>query len=271
MEHKDIKFDGIVNARHLGGMIGCNGRRVKDNLLFRCGDLFAASDADVEILEKDIRISKVFDFRTHYEVGNAPDRALEGAENIHLSIINTNGEMWNLLKPQPGDTTSLQDRLLQYVLSGSAAVLANGFYIPFVTDDVSQINYNKFFRHIIDNDSKSNAVLWHCSQGKDRTGLATAYILSALGVSREDILEDFEHSNAAYTSELTSVKQLVIDSGKGELELEIVQGLFGVNVKWFKEALDYIDTHYGGMDAYLHNQLNLSDSDIDILRDRYLE
>lgn len=270
MEHKDIIFDGIVNARHLGGMIGCNGRKVKNNLLIRCGDLFRASDSDVEKLEREYGVSLVFDFRTDYERDTAPDRSVEGAVNHHINIINTNGELWSLLKPQPGDTMSLHDRLLGYVLSGKASMMANGFYVSFVADSVSQSNYSKFFRLIID-DVKKGAVLWHCSQGKDRTGLAAAFLLSALGVDRNSIIDDFEYSNHAYTNELATVRKRVIDAGGSTLELEVVQGLSGVNVNWFIKALDYIDVNYGGMESYLHNQLKLSDNDLEVLRTRFLE
>lgn len=268
MIYNDIKFDSIVNARHLGGMTGSDGRRIKDNLLVRCGNLSAASDDDIDRLVNEFHISKVFDLRTPFEVENAANRSVPGSEYIHLSIIDVDSDMGRLMKPQEGEPVSIQDKLLKYVLEGKARSFSNGFYVSFVEDEFSQNRYRIFLKEIVNNDG--DAVLWHCSQGKDRTGLAAAYLLWALGVSREDIIDDFEHSNAAYTKELDSVKEMVKGIGGTDIDVEIVQGLFGVNVKWFIAALDHIDSKFGGMDSYLRNQLDLQESDIEILKNRYL-
>ena len=119
--------------------------------------------------------------------------------------------------------------------------------------------------------AKEGAIYWHCSQGKDRTGLGAAFILAALGADRETILADYLVSAEAYTEDLKRMKEYIISLGGKEAELDVVQTFISVNVGHFIEGLDLIDRKYGGMESYLRHFLLLSDEDREVLRDRYLE
>ena len=112
-------------------------------------------------------------------------------------------------------------------------------------------------------------ILWHCFQGKDRTGWGAAYLLFALGVDREAIIEDFDLSNTAYR-ELVTRLNLEIESRGGEAEKEVVQAFMGVSTVNFVRTLDLIDREFGGMRNYLQEQLFLASDDIQLLRKRFL-
>ena len=49
--------------------------------------------------------------------------------------------------------------------------------------------FSRFMRHIVDN--AQGGSVFHCSAGKDRTGMAAALILSALDVPRQTIIDDY--------------------------------------------------------------------------------
>ena len=113
-------------------------------------------------------------------------------------------------------------------------------------------------------------MLWHCFQGKDRTGWGAAYILFALGVDRDAIIEDFDRSNLAYQPLVKRLNDQIIALGGGEAEMDVIQAFMGVSTKNFRSTLDLIDREYGGMTNYLQDILLLSHDDIALLRRRYL-
>ena len=105
-------------------------------------------------------------------------------------------------------------------------------------------------------------------QRPNRVGGA-AYLLFALGVDCEAIIEDFDLSNTAYR-ELVTRLNLEIESRGGEAEKEVVQAFMGVSTVNFVRTLDLIDREFGGMRNYLQEQLFLASDDIQLLRKRFL-
>ena len=142
-------------------------------------------------------------------------------------------------------------------------------YPSLIRSEYSQLQYAAFLRLIVE--TPDGAVLWHCFQGKDRTGWGAAFILSAIGVDRETIIADFDRSNDAYRELVARLNNDIIARGGGEAEMDVVQAFMGVSTKNFRSTLDLIDREFGGMMSYLQNQLLLSKEDIQLLRKRYLE
>ena len=114
------------------------------------------------------------------------------------------------------------------------------------------------------------AIYWHCSQGKDRTGLGAAFVLAALGADRDTILYDYNLSADAYKEEEKAIAAQIVAKGGGEKELDVVKTFISVNTKHFIAALDLIDSEFGGMDNYLRQYLLVSDEEKEVLRQRYL-
>ena len=268
MPDRWITFDGIENARDLGGL-DCGGRTVRGGRLLRTALLAPASDRDIARLSDHYGVRLVFDFRSEFETSKAPDRGLPGAENVNLQIINTNGDLYKGMFVKEGEFVDPMQKVADFILSPASKMLADGFYLSFVSDEYSQEQYAVFFRRILS--AGCPPVLFHCSQGKDRTGLAAAFLLFALGADRETVLEDFEESNVSYRKVTQGVREEVTRRGGTPEDLEVAQGLLGVNVRWFKEALNLIDSRYGGMQAYLRDCLLLSSEDISQLRAAYLD
>ena len=106
-------------------------------------------------------------------------------------------------------------------------------------------------------------------QRPNRVGGA-AYLLFALGVDREAIIEDFDLSNTAYRELVTRLNSEIESCGGGEAEKEVVQAFMGVSTVNFVRTLDLIDREFGGMRNYLQEQLFLASDDIQLLRKRFL-
>lgn len=254
-----IHFKSIQNFRDLGGIPAADGRKVKSGMLFRCGLLGEADDMELRILSEELSISKVIDFRSTYEMGKTPDRPVPGSEYIPMSIFPLNAGLFKVFAADP----------IGFVRSDAAKMLIDGFYVSFVSDGDCQQQYARFLRELIN--SEGRPFLFHCTQGKDRTGLGAAFILYALGADRKTVLEDFNRSNAAFAAEMAEVSRITLEQGGDEDDIRVVMTLFGASKSQFVEGLDWIDAHHGSMEAYLKGPLGLSDDDILQLRERYLE
>jgi len=116
---------------------------------------------------------------------------------------------------------------------------------------------------------RDNAFLIHCAAGKDRTGFGVAAILSALGVPRETIVQDYLLTNEAMDFEGFILPRL--KDSYGEIDVEAARALSGVRLDYIEAALDEVDASYGSFDAYLEGALGLDAERRAALQARYLE
>ena len=263
-----IAFDHIPNARELGGVKVQDGRHVKNGLLFRTAHLAAASDSDIEELQR-LGIRGIVDFRSEYESGRMPDKPVPGAWHTQIEVLSLNAHLYKGMNAAFDSSSTFEEGMSSFIMTEAAKMICDGFYISYVDDPDSQASYARFFRELLS--LKGQPILWHCTQGKDRTGLAAAFLLFALGADRQAVIEEFAISNIFYARDIAKVKAVVAAKGGGYDEFNCVDTLVGVTVPGFMDGLDWIDKYYGGMDSYLTNQLELSGEDIAKLREYYLE
>ena len=264
----DILFDNIINARDLGGFIGHEGRTVRNGKLLRTAHLHDATDEDIRRLQNEYHLRRIFDFRSLGEAEFLPDREVPGATHHLLPTIDLSAERLTE-QPIPQEAfLDLERHIVNYSFYPEVQAMAADMYPSLIRSEYSQLQYAAFLRLIVE--TPDGAVLWHCFQGKDRTGWGAAFILSALGVDREVIIEDFDRSNDAYRELVARLNNDIIARGGGEPEMDVIQAFMGVSTKNFRRTLDLIDREFGGMIAYLQNQLLLSSDDIHLLRKRYL-
>lgn len=263
-----LNLEGIPNVRELGGYIMKDGREVKHNLLFRGGLLRKAAPESLARMsgEFDIRIN--FDFRTEGEKNFAPDPDIPGVEYLWLPTLdpfegNKTNNVFSAKKCH-----SAEELVLMHAGDPDVQEAAKDMYTDIVTNEYSQLQYAVFLKRI--GSMKEGAVYWHCSQGKDRTGLGAAFILAALGADRETILYDYNISAEAYREEEKAIAAQILANGGGEKELDVVKTFISVNTAHFITALDLIDSEFGGMDNYLKEYLLVSDEEKEVLRNRYL-
>jgi len=265
----DILFDNIINARDMGGLIGHDGRKVRSGMLIRSAHLHDATDEDICRLKDMYHLRRIFDFRSLGEAEFLPDREVPGATHHLLPTIDLSEErLTGQAIPQEA-FLDLENHIVNYSFYPEVQAMAADMYPSLIRSEYSQLQYASFLRLIIE--TPEGAVLWHCFQGKDRTGWGAAFILFALGVDRDAIIEDFDRSNDAYRELVARLNSDIIARGGGEPEMDVVQAFMGVSTKNFRSTLDLIDREFGGMQEYLRNQLFLTKEDIQLLRKRYLE
>ena len=261
-------FDKIVNARDLGG-IRIGDKTVKQGLLLRTAHLHDATDGDILMLSDKYNLARIFDLRSYPESSMQPDRPVPGAEHILLPTLDTSIDDADA-EPIPDEMwLDLPKHIVRLSFMNFFQKKAHDLYPSLILSEYSQLQYAAFMNLVIE--TTRGAVLWHCSQGKDRTGVAAALILGALGADRETIIRDFDRSNDFYRPLVEKLCADVEAAGGGEEEKDVVRAFMGVSVRNFSHALDIIDSNWGSIPAYLEEQMGLGAEDFELLRSRYLE
>ena len=155
--------------------------------------------------------------------------------------------------------------LLQYADHPSVQAMCTSMYDLIFFEESSQEVYRQFFADLLTVDPKEGAVLWHCTQGKDRAGSASAMLLAALGADRELIMTDFILSKDYYDPMVSRIKT------ETESQKRVINTLISANPEIFEATLDKVDAKYGSLRKYLTECIGVTPEMMDTLRDRYLE
>ena len=268
-----LPVKGIMNARDLGGYEVEGGMRIRKGMLFRSAHMSDATDADIEYLST-LPIEKVVDFRMDREKGGMPDKRIRGAEYLSVPI-----DASGTVAAQATDEEkkvfnqkkhfSINKMIVIAAFNDKVKAVARDLYPTIVMYPVCQRQMAAFMHLLVDEGNVP--LLFHCTQGKDRTGVASALILAALGASRETIIADFDATNEVYAQDVKDCIRKVRFCGGAEPEFEVVKALIGANTGNFIRTLDAIDAEYGSLQGYLAGPMGLTQDDIRILKERYLE
>ena len=247
-----MEFQGIENARQLGGLMREDGARIRQNVLLRTGMLEKATDEDVRRLE-ELGLAHIIDFRDIREVEEHPDRPVSGAGHHHFAAL---GNLQTLFKKRPDDPT-MTARELHHDFTQLYRFLAQS--------PESQNAYENFFRVLLE--SGGRPVLWHCTQGKDRTGIAGILLLIALGFGEEQALEEFMLTNRFAQTQLDAM----IARGAPSERCEFMKEIFFVFYENARFFLDCLQLEYGNVHNYLELVLGVGPREIETLEKYYLE
>ncbi|MDC0885267.1 tyrosine-protein phosphatase [Gammaproteobacteria bacterium] len=252
-EHRLLPMDGAHNIRELGGYKTTDGKSVKWGMLFRSDKLSDISEADQKYLQA-LGIKKIVDFRSEEEKIEDPDIIPTGISYVEMPI-SVDGAMRSKIEA---------------VLKGETDKEVESFLIDanreFVTNYTNV--YENFLRGLIDEDAPT---LFHCTAGKDRAGFAAAISLIALGVSREDVIEDYMKTNAFTEDRIEEILSQIKLMSLYQADAEILRPLIGVEQIYIETAFETAEEEYGSLENFIRDGLNISDEDIQKLRNKFLE
>jgi len=242
-----LPIPGVKNFRDMGGYKTSDGREMRWGKLFRSGHL-ADLAAGEDMAGK--KIGTVIDFRSAPEKERRPVRWPEGwAPDYRPSPIGGNAAAW---------IPELYGRLADAPFPAKA--LRDQFILAFETIPIANAGGLKLFFDSVIEGGESGGVLFHCTAGKDRTGVAGALLMHALGADEADIMADFLLTNEAVDIEGTSAELADWLSRKAGREILApdVHPLVGVEPDFLHAAYASIDREYGSLDAYLENAMGLT-------------
>ncbi len=245
-----VKMTGTVNFRDLGGYKTIDGREVKWGKVYRSADISKLTDDDLAKVEKK-HIHTVIDFRGVQESAAAPDRLPAAADYT--------------LCPAGSDSASLDPRKWMSMIKKRDTAALAGFYsetAPFGD------RYKPLFQKLLHMPGDS-ALLYHCTGGRDRTGIASALFLYVLGVPYNTIEADYLASNvylANWNSQM--FKQMSGYLGMSEEEITEVMKL---RPSLLKATFNAIEKKYGSMDKFFETELGVGKQEKARLVDLYTQ
>lgn len=248
-----LPLEGGSNFRDLGGYRTVDGAEVAWGKLYRSAVMANLTPDDFQHLGK-LGIATVCDFRATDE---RKRDMVNWPADIQPTILATDyaldmGAMASLFRGGPVTADGVKQAMA-------------GFYreMPFTFAD----QYAGMMRNLVDGNVP---LAFNCSAGKDRTGLAAALILTALGVPAETVMSDYLLSNQTYTPKPPSAGSDDPTARMfASLPADAVQALMGVDRSYLEAAFAGIEAK-GGLDRYYAQELKLSKADIETLQKRYL-
>jgi protein-tyrosine phosphatase len=239
-------LSGQHNFRDLGGIAANDGKNIAPGLLFRSGDLHSITDADVKTLER-LDLKLIIDFRSPREYDKRPNREIPGVrETIHIPIHD-----------------APRDLAATYVEENNEAGLQKLLITEYERIILHYTSEYRLFLHEVAQ-NPNVPLVFQCSAGKDRTGLATIFLLTALGVEMKEILKDYYLTNIfaqAHAREIIGI--LNNDGHNGEL----MRPLLEVRQEYLDAAFSAINTNFGSLEKYVFGELN---AEPEVLRSRFL-
>jgi len=239
-----LPLQGASNFRDLGGYRGHGGRPLRWRRVFRSDHLAGLTQADRRTLA-DLGVARAFDFRGVHERAAAP-YDWPGLAQHSLAIEPTVAQQ--IAELAASGITPTPERM---------AGLMHELYRRLVTHEAAR--FAQWFSHLLADD---RPLVFHCTAGKDRTGVAAALLLRALGVPAEVVEADFLLTNACYRAPPVE---------GGALPAEALRVLWSVQPGFLHTAFAVIDEEHGGLERYLAEKLALDDAARERLAALYLE
>lgn len=220
-----LDLTGTANTRDLGGYPTAGGL-TRHGQFYRSDGLQNLTPEDIRRLV-DLDIRCVVDLRSEYEVKKSPPPLGEaqGITYVHIPMLDQAASA-GFAQALPDSMGKVYLELLSQSGESFAQVMAC------------------FARHA------DHGILFHCTAGKDRTGVTAMLLLSLCGVPREYILEDY----------LVSEENMKVLFNRQKADFEKAFGkvlpasVFSSAPQEMELALDYLASTYGTAEAYLLQQ-----------------
>lgn len=244
-----IPLKGALNFRDLGGYRTADGRSVKWGKLYRSAGLSLLTEEDLAYLQT-LELAWICDLRSDAELAVSPSPAIGEAANEQLSF---------LASANPEEMMSGRAITVDMLAHMNRGMVSNTALTA------------EYFRRLLQREGKPT--LFHCAAGKDRTGFIASVVLQALGVDREDILEDYAITNQfseRFKEQMSSQRDAHADM-LGKLDPEVIQALMMAKPDYLAASFEEIDARYGDFEGYWITGLELSREELTRLRSLYLE
>jgi protein-tyrosine phosphatase len=222
------------NFRDIGGYRTHDHRRMRWGLIYRSAHLAELTDDDHALLGR-IGIKLVCDFRTVAEAEAQPDRlpADGSMQYLHMPIAHGKFDPAEAVaRIRKGDISWLTD---DFMTNNYLKQLDNFAHL-----------WKQFFERLMD--SRNRPLVFHCTAGKDRTGVCAALILLSAGVPESTVIADHALSNTYNAPVINRIEREIRKFG---IDPDDMRAYLSAP----REAMEAVVTHlkedYGSAKAYL--------------------
>jgi len=244
---RSLHLRSAPNFRDVGGYRTSDGRWVRMGLAYRSDQLDRLSDADLAKIAS-LTPALVVDLRTEAERRSGPDRLPPTAAPLVADVMASSPpDLAAIMRATgPQDAVAFLTQANRQFVSGTSALSAYGVLLGRL-------------------DRADGVIVYHCTAGKDRTGWASAVLLTILGVPRATIMADYLASNA-YLADKNKAMFAALPPDRAAL----LEPLMAVRPAYLDAAFAEVQAHYGGFDRYLTQGLGLNAAVLAGLRSRFL-
>jgi protein-tyrosine phosphatase len=254
--HNSPKFerffplDGAYNFRDLGGYLTQDSHYVRWGQLYRSDEFSELTDQDLENLEH-LKLQTIIDLRSPYEIQGKENRLPPNCTYQKIRIYQ-HEPLFDYLP-----IALFKRHLLAQALGAN--------YIKLIERRAEA--FGAALRILAD--PANFPVVYHCSAGKDRTGIVCALALSVLGVPDQTIIADYSLSNLGFDHFFTEFAAGGQLDGWG-IPYEEFQAVFIVNPDWMRNLLHHLRKEYGGAAGYLVQRAGLQPDELERIRENLL-
>ena len=269
-----INLQGTYNTRDLGGIVTEDGRIIKERMLIRSDALTEITAEDEKMLKEHCRLSTVVDLRTYNELSEQPPGIIKGVSWVHMPLLR--GGQPAVFEKSETENDADAEKAVPEEKDVSMAEIFR--------ESIAQMNYDvpsamkRMYDHLFSDDYSIQAIrsffdllLWHCTAGKDRTGVLTLLLLGTLGVSKDTILEDYVESGENLRPQTEGIIEEIKKSTDDEVLIEQSRILNSVLPEYVDSMYENIEALGGDIPGYMKKVIGITDEDIDRLKKIYLE
>ncbi|RXM50060.1 MULTISPECIES: tyrosine-protein phosphatase [unclassified Chryseobacterium] len=244
---KEVKIKKVHNFRTVGNIKNTEGRTLKEGMFYRSANLHKLKKKSFKQLG-ELEITKIIDLRNSKEISQSPDHLPNGITYKKYSAFEDEGDQLSQARKLV---------LKGKVNASDADKRMIDFYREYVTENPETIK--TIITEIMESDKP---ILYHCTAGKDRTGIVTALILTILKFDKETIYNEYLLSNN-FRKPLVE-KRLRLANNLHflypKMDLQVLEKLSWVEKRYLDAAFGEIDKKYGSTDIYIQQVLGISEA-----------
>ncbi len=249
-----IVLEGAPNFRDLGGYRINASRRIKWRCVYRSGHLASLTEDDQQALVK-LGLRSLCDFRSKEEIQRQPNRLPQTAniQSLHLPIVNT------AIEPTLA---------IARVMQGDISWFTLDFMIKAYIEKIDRFHavWRQFFKHL--SRQSARPLLFHCTAGKDRTGVCAALFLLSMGVSENQVIDDHALSNVYNANGIQKIEKMITKVG---LDPKDLHDYFTAPKTAITAAIEHIHQHFGSTRNYLIRKAGVKPDWLDTLVEELTE
>lgn len=249
-----IEIKKVHNFRAIGNIKNAEGRTLKEGMFYRSAHLHKLKKKSFDQLEK-LGIKEIIDLRNSKEILDKPDNLPNGIIYKKYSAFEDEGDQLSQAKKLV---------LKGKVNASDADKRMIDFYREYVTENPETIK--TIINEILES---KEPILYHCTAGKDRTGIITALILTILKFDKETIYNEYLLSNN-FRKGLVERRMNLANNLHflyPKMDLQVLEKLSWVEKSYLDAAFDEINKKYGSTDAYIQQVLEVSE----VKREEYIQ
>ncbi|AZA77632.1 tyrosine-protein phosphatase [Chryseobacterium sp. G0186] len=244
---KEINIEKVYNFRAVGSIKNTEGRSLKEGMFYRSGHLHKLKKKSFDQIEK-LGIKEIIDLRNSKEIFQKPDHLPNEIAYKKYSAFEDEGDQLSQARKLV---------LKGKVNASDADKRMIDFYREYVTENPETIK--AIITEILDS---KEPILYHCTAGKDRTGIITALILTILKFDKETIYNEYLLSNN-FRKDLVEKRLRLANKLHflyPKMDLQVLEKLSWVEKRYLDAAFGEIDKKYGSTDVYIQQVLGISEA-----------